>query len=738
MAKYIGNIPSVGEFKKLDSLTSTFNGSLTQFDLEYGSTSVSVGDASQLIVSLNGIIQEPLTAYTLAVGGSAIVFSSAPASTDTCHIILLGGVGGTSTVSDGAVTAAKLDAGLKDYLEETYSANGSQTTYTLTRAPIGTNDLMITIDGIVQPSTAYSVAGTTLTISPALPNGTDVRVVHMGVRAGFVVPSSSSITAAMFQDFTTDVKFNDNAKAVFGTGDDLQIYHDGSSSYISDVGDGNLKIKSNGVATQILDGSSLNLAVFNSGNGQAQLYNVNSGTSTIRLATTSTGIDVTGDYVNSGHLLHNNNSGLKIIGGGNATNAGSNLTLYGGSNSSAGTFRFRNGTATYLEVVGNGDISFYNAAGSAAKLFWDASAESLTIGEGDTTQQTLRVTGQHASALSTGFDNQVFKIANTSVSKLSAMDIIATNVNGNAGTVARLGAFNTSSSAYLGELTMSTRDGTGMVERMRISSSGTVLVGKTSEGTDTDGIELNRQDVIVATRNNDAPLILNRRTSEGDITVFRKDNASVGSIGIEGGDLTIGKAASGLQFRAIDPCIRPHNMSTNSPSDNAVDLGRVNTRFKDLYLSGGVYLGGTGSANKLDDYEEGGWTPGAKGASSSNVATVSSGTAGSYVKIGNQVTVNFIVVISSLGSATGPLQITGLPFTIADILVATGIEANGTAGYWSGFATGINNLVFTAEGNTNLMYAYGTTSGTQTSISNITIAQMGTAALRGSISYRTT
>jgi hypothetical protein len=31
--------------------------------------------------------------------------------------------------------------------------------------------------------------------------------------------------------------------------------------------------------------------------------------------------------------------------------------------------------------------------------------------------------------------------------------------------------------------------------------------------------------------------------------------------------------------------------------------------FKDLYLSGGVYLGGTGAANLLDDYEEGTWTP---------------------------------------------------------------------------------------------------------------------------------
>ena len=39
--------------------------------------------------------------------------------------------------------------------------------------------------------------------------------------------------------------------------------------------------------------------------------------------------------------------------------------------------------------------------------------------------------------------------------------------------------------------------------------------------------------------------------------------------------------------------------------DATVDLGVSAHRFKDLYLSGGVYLGGTGSANYLDDYEEG-------------------------------------------------------------------------------------------------------------------------------------
>jgi hypothetical protein len=195
MSNYIGNQPSAGEFKKLDSIASSFNGSLTQFDLDYSTVNQSVGDATQLIVSLNGIIQEPGIAYTLGIGGGSIVFASAPASTDTCHIVLLGGVGGTATPSDGSVDASKLVANLKDYLEDEYVANGSQTTYTLTRAVTGTNQILLTIDGIVQPTSAYSISGTTLTISPALPNTTNVRVVHMGIVGSF--NAANSITSTM-------------------------------------------------------------------------------------------------------------------------------------------------------------------------------------------------------------------------------------------------------------------------------------------------------------------------------------------------------------------------------------------------------------------------------------------------------------------------------------------------------------------------------------------------------------
>ena len=215
---YIGNTPADGEFKKADAISSTFNGVLTQFNIDYGTIQQSIGDPSQLIVSLNGVIQEPLTAYTLGIGGGSIIFASAPVSGDTCHIVILGGVGGTITPSDNSVTASKLSPSLKDFLEQNFVANGSQTTYTLSRAATGANTLLLSIDGILQPSSAFSVSGTTLTIDPALPNTTNVRVVHLGVVAGVYVPAPDSVTADMIAnsintDIATGVAANTTANA---------------------------------------------------------------------------------------------------------------------------------------------------------------------------------------------------------------------------------------------------------------------------------------------------------------------------------------------------------------------------------------------------------------------------------------------------------------------------------------------------------------------------------------------
>ena len=166
------------------------------------------------------------------------------------------------------------------------------------------------------------------------------------------------------------------------------------------------------------------------------------------------------------------------------------------------------------------------------------------------------------------------------------------------------------------------RDESAGSERMRLSSAGTFLIGKTAEGTATDGIELNRNDVLVATRDGDAPLLLNRRSSDGDIALLRKDNANVGSIGVSGGNNIYISGSqtnhAGLTF-ATD-AVLPTRQEV--AIDNVTDLGASSERFKDGYFSGSIYLGGN-TSNGLDDYEEGSWTPTATTSDSNSSISVS-------------------------------------------------------------------------------------------------------------------
>ena len=73
-----------------------------------------------------------------------------------------------------------------------------------------------------------------------------------------------------------DVRFNsanfdDNKKAIFGTGNDLEIYHDGSTSFIKDVGTGNLEIWADGAVIMKTGDGSETKALFDT-NGSVDLY----------------------------------------------------------------------------------------------------------------------------------------------------------------------------------------------------------------------------------------------------------------------------------------------------------------------------------------------------------------------------------------------------------------------------------------------------------------------------------
>ena len=154
-------------------------------------------------------------------------------------------------------------------------------------------------------------------------------------------------------------------------------------------------------------------------------------------------------------------------------------------------------------------------------------------------------------------------------------------------------------------------------------------------------------------------LTVDRATSDGAIIDVQKSGSSVGSIGVHSSSvLYAGTGDTGIAFQPAFDVVIPFNPSTNDNRDNAVSLGANYSRFKDLYLSGGVFLGGTGSANHLDDYEEGTWTP-ADGAGAGLTIQINHA---SYTKIGRVVHVKAYITIPS-NSSGAAVRISGLPFT---------------------------------------------------------------------------
>ena len=215
--------------------------------------------------------------------------------------------------------------------------------------------------------------------------------------------------------------FDDNVKAQFGDSNDLQIYHDGSNSYVSDEGTGNLIIA--GSTQTAIRGTTAgdNIAVFNNAADVKLYYNGAS-----KLATTSTGINVTGTVVSDGLFVgssgYNTISTSEVPTLNNDTHAGETLWLRSGGTSGTGNvqavlgfgkadggsgrtgsaiasvqtdsdpdkvgielYRSSSSASTQTMVKGfqlahDGDISFYEDTGTTPKFFWDASTEYLGLG----------------------------------------------------------------------------------------------------------------------------------------------------------------------------------------------------------------------------------------------------------------------------------------------------------------------------------------------------------------------
>ena len=146
------------------------NGTQTEYTLVKSPESVET-----ILVSLGGVVQ-PSTAYSL--DSSVLTISPAIDSDVNVKVLHLSSV---ATIPTNSITLSKLDATLTEITEDTFSTVSGQTEYTLTKQPTSTQAVLVSIDGIIQPTSAYSLDSTIMTIAPALDSGTDIKVLHLGV-----------------------------------------------------------------------------------------------------------------------------------------------------------------------------------------------------------------------------------------------------------------------------------------------------------------------------------------------------------------------------------------------------------------------------------------------------------------------------------------------------------------------------------------------------------------------------
>ena len=238
-----------------------------------------------------------------------------------------------------------------------------------------------------------------------------VKVMDFSGTSGDVQFYDDSNNAKLRWDASADVlTFEDNVQAYFGGGSapHLRINHDGTDSFIKNEGTGKLYISSASDDIQLRKGTSEVMAKFTP-DGASELYYDNSK----KIETTSTGIDVTGTVTADGLtvdktdtatysstavddtlvITRKNSSGTnnQVVGiefdvtqASGVTTGIAGISAVQPTNASSADLVFQTRNAgtigERMRIDSGGDISFYEDTGTTAKLFWDASAESLGIG----------------------------------------------------------------------------------------------------------------------------------------------------------------------------------------------------------------------------------------------------------------------------------------------------------------------------------------------------------------------
>ena len=186
------------------TLKIAFDGTNTKFKATHSNgTKAKISRAAQLTISINGVNQQPQESSAPTVGygiasDSTIVFSQAPVSSDKVFGTFIGEVAPSFDITDNTI--------------DEFTANGSTTTFTLSKEATASRDVLVTLDGVTQyPDTqsdtrAYRIADNSLIFTTAPAAGVVIQARHIA----FAGSSTSNVSAFYGRTGNVTLKSTDN------------------------------------------------------------------------------------------------------------------------------------------------------------------------------------------------------------------------------------------------------------------------------------------------------------------------------------------------------------------------------------------------------------------------------------------------------------------------------------------------------------------------------------------------
>ena len=283
------------------------------------------------------------------------------------------------------------------------------------------------------------------------------------------------------------------------------------------------------------------------------------------------------------------------LSGRSASNGNTSMTLEHATDTG---IQFFSATQTQLRfgdaaATGAGSI-IYTHSDNAMKFSTDESEAMRIDSDGDLgigeTNPTSRLTVAKESSRTNDTENMIRIAHSTSGTSAvgfgSKIAFIGERSNGtaqaqgNIGFVADVNTASDLSSAFV----VDTAAAGVSTERIRIDSSGRLLIGRTTD-TSAAGHTLSPLGFVRFVRSHGAPCLIDRRDSDGDLFVLRKDGSNIGAIVASGGTIVYAGNSHGLMINGSS--VSPSN-EAGSRVDNTMDIGESSFRFDDIRATNGT------------------------------------------------------------------------------------------------------------------------------------------------------